>query len=61
MKSFHIEYDAWPDGARIKSRGAFYIAAQNEDDAIEACALRWPEMNIIRIFEVSATTQEPTP
>lgn len=46
MKTFHIEYWAWPAGARIKTEGRFDIVAEDYDDAIKACQVRWPEMNI---------------
>lgn len=51
MKIFHIEYWAWPDDARIKTEGKFDMPAEDREEAIRACQLRWPEMNITRCEE----------
>ena len=46
MKLFHVTYWAWPDGARIKTKGEFDLPANSEEDAIGAALIRWPEMQI---------------
>lgn len=50
MKLYHIRWEAWLDGARIKSHGEFDLPAASEEDARRACSLRWPEMEIIEIY-----------
>ncbi len=49
MERFHIRYTAWLEGARIPVHGEFDLPAKDKQDAIECCAIRWPEMDIQQI------------
>lgn len=61
LKTFEVEYWAWPDGARIKTQGRFQIAGESQDDVRRACHVRWPEMHITRCDEVKPTDPQVNP
>jgi len=48
LRTFQVEYWAWPEGARITTQGNFQIAGNSEEEVRQACQERWPEMNITR-------------
>lgn len=52
MNIYHIEWEAWPEGARIPSHGQFDLPASSKEDAIAACRVRWPEMRITSISAI---------
>lgn len=54
LASFIVEYWAWPKGARIKTTGRFTITGTSREDVLEACKIRWPEMNITNCQEITA-------
>lgn len=52
LRLYRIKYWAWPDGARLSTHGEFELPARDETDARQACAVRWPDMQIQQISEV---------
>ena len=46
--TYLVEYWAWPEGARIETKGRFKMAGNSKEDVMSAAKARWPEMNITR-------------